>query len=109
MSARPKARENVVKVTAPKGSTKSSVVKFGAVTITGSRPSADEVKLNIGRSTIALDRVAKKLAKPGVRIRPKKDVPLFFVDPENPDLIVRKLNGELTRGVLEGGVFKVRR
>ncbi len=53
------------------------------------------------------ERARKKLAKPGVTIRPKKNVPLFHVDDVHAGTFIRKLNGRVERGILEDGVFKV--
>ncbi len=82
-------------------------VRIGGVYVTGDRSSAAEVKRAVAISTAKLEKLADKVAKPGVRIRAKRDVPLFSVDPDRPDRFVRKLNGRIDTGVLENGVFKV--
>lgn len=82
-------------------------VKFGSVVVTGPRPSKESVAANVARSTEALERLAKRIVKPGIRLRPKKDVPLYWVDERDPDLLVRQLNGERTRGRLVDGFFQV--
>jgi hypothetical protein len=82
-------------------------VKFGDVTITARRPSDAEIQRNVEASTNALKRALPRLLRPGVRIYPKKDIPLYWVDPDNPDEgLIRKLNGKVQRGVLEDGTFK---
>lgn len=81
--------------------------KFGSVVVTGARPSASSVKANVSRSTEALARVTKKLVKPGVSIRQKKDVPQFSVVEDEPGVFIRRLNGRIERGDVVAGVFRV--
>ncbi|MCZ8043251.1 MAG: hypothetical protein O9330_12275 [Beijerinckiaceae bacterium] len=82
-------------------------VKFGDVTISGTKPSAEVVKVNVERSSLALERVAKKLMSPGVTIRPKKGVPQYSVADGEAGVFIRKLDGRVERGRVVGGVFKV--
>lgn len=88
------------------GKIKSRRVRFGSVTVTAPAPSSALVQHNIELSTQALERVAKRLAKPGVTLRAKKDVPLYSLDSDNPDVMIRKLNGKTERGQLIDGSFK---
>ena len=96
-------------VARPGGGGETHTVRFGDVTVTGPRPSEDEVRRNAEASTAALKRALPFFLRPGVRIYPKKDVPLFWADEENPtDGFIRKLNGKIERGVVdEDGNFKV--
>jgi hypothetical protein len=80
-------------------------VKFGDVTVTGKAPSAKLVRENVERSTRALERVGKKLIKPGVHLPEKKGVPRYSADENNPHLIIRRLNGQTTTGRLQDGQF----
>jgi hypothetical protein len=83
-------------------------IRFGDVTITAQRPSDEEIRRNVEASTAALKRALPAFLHPGVHIEPKKDVPLFWADEENPEEgFIRLLNGKLERGVLdEDGTFK---
>lgn len=81
--------------------------KFGRVVVTGTRPSAESVKANVSRSTEALERVSRKLVKPGISLRSKKDVPRFSVVEDEPGVFIRRLNGRIQRGRVVAGVFKV--
>jgi hypothetical protein len=83
-------------------------VTFGDVTITTQRPSDEEIQRNAEASTAALRRALPAFLKPGIRIYPKKDVPLFWADEDNPaEGVIRKLNGKIERGVVdEDGNFK---
>jgi len=82
-------------------------IKFGSVTISGSKPSAGSIKKNVERSTAALERVVKRLERPGVDIRAKKDVPQFSVAEGESGVFVRRLNGRINRGRLVNGAFEV--
>jgi hypothetical protein len=83
-------------------------IRFGDVTITAQRPSEAEIQRNVEASTRALKRALPRLLRPGVRIYAKKDVPLYWADPDSPaEGFIRKLNGKLQRGVLDhDGQFK---
>jgi hypothetical protein len=85
------------------------LVTFGAVTVTATRPHPDIVSKNVLAGQSALERVAKKLAKPGVTIRSAKGVPLYYVDENHPKVIVRELDGKREQGALRNGKFEPRR
>ena len=89
------------------GVKRGSRVKFGSVTVTGMKPTAAAVKINVERSTQALERITKSLARPGVMLRPKKDVPQFSVAEGESGVFIRRLNGRVERGRLVGGRFRV--
>lgn len=82
-------------------------VEFGSVTISGAKPSASSVAMNVERSTEALERVARKLVKPGVALRAKKGVPYYSVAEGETGVFVRRLDGRVERGRLVDGAFKV--
>jgi hypothetical protein len=88
------------------GARRSAKVKFGSVTISGTKPAAATVATNVKRSTDALERVTKTLSKPGVVIRPKKDVPQFSAEGER-GVFIRRLNGRVERGRMLDGTFQV--
>lgn len=81
--------------------------RFGSVTIMAPSPSAAMVQHHVKASTEALERLAKRAAKPGVLLRAKKDVPLYSLDSDNPDVMIRKLNGKTERGRFINDVFEV--
>lgn len=81
-------------------------VKFGDVTVTAPAPPKEAVERSIALSTLALERLSRRIAKPGVVLRAKKDVPLFSVDGDEPDVIIRRLNGRIERGTITNGEFK---
>ena len=43
---------------------------------------------------------------PGVKLRARKGVPLFFADPARPGRIIRELDGKRESGVIENGTLK---
>jgi hypothetical protein len=86
---------------------RESKVKFGSVTISGRKPNAAVVTRNVERSTEALERVSKRLIKPGVTIRRKKDVPQYSVAEGETGVFIRRLNGRTERGRLVKGEFQV--
>jgi hypothetical protein len=90
-----------------KGSARGSKVKFGGVTVSGVKPSAASVRVNVERSTQALERVSKSLARSGVTLRAKKDVPQFSVAEGERGIFIRRLNGRVERGRMVNGQFMV--
>lgn len=81
-------------------------VKFGDVTITAPAPTRSVVAAHVAVSTAALSRAVERLAKPGISLRAKKGVPLFSLDSEDPDVVIRTLDGKTERGHLVDGVFQ---
>jgi hypothetical protein len=90
------------------GSVRSAkTVTFGSVTMIVSAPSSTEVKRNIRAGQKALSRAKNVFLTPGVKLDVAKGVPLFSVDLDNPELLVRKLNGKRERGFIRNGQFEV--
>ena len=94
-------------VTVRTGGSRNCKTKFGGVTITGRRPPAEIVTRNVERSSMALERVGKKLTKPGIAIRSKRNVPQYSVAEDEIGVFIRRLNGRVERGRLVKGVFRV--
>lgn len=84
----------------------SAKVTVGSVTVSVSKPTQEMIKRNIAASGVALSRAMKEIIKPGVKLNPAKGVPLYQADPDNPDLIIRKLDGKLEKGRFVAGKFK---
>lgn len=82
-------------------------VTFGSVTVMVRPPTKAEVQRNVEQSTKALARALKRLVRPGVRLYPKRGVPLYWGDEERPGKFVRLLDGKRDLGILENGEFKV--
>ena len=86
---------------------KARRIRFGSITVTSPPPSKAMVRSNVKASTQALERVTVRLAKAGVRLYSKKDVPLYSLDSDDPDVMIRKLNGKIDRGRFVDGAFMV--
>lgn len=92
-----------------KGTTKRvRLVKttLGNVTVSAQKPSAALVKDNVKRSSQALQRVAERIIRAGVTLPQRKGVPRYSVDEDNPKIVIRKLDGQVTRGQLVNGKFE---
>lgn len=80
--------------------------KLGNVTVSARKPSADLVKENVSRSSEALKRLSKRLvSKSGVYLPDKKGFPRYSVDENNPQYIIRRLDGRTSRGEFIDGSF----
>jgi DNA-binding XRE family transcriptional regulator len=64
-------------------------------------------KRNIKAGQDALARAMWKMTKPGVVIKRKKDVPLYYADPNRKGIIIRELNGKRELGIFKKGKFKI--
>ncbi len=84
---------------------KGQKTTFGNMTVQGIKPSDERVKINVARSTEALERLAKSLVRPGVSLPRKKDVPRYSADENEAGVYVRHLNNQVSRGQLVDGDF----
>ena len=82
-------------------------IKFGAVTVMIAPPSAAEIESNIREGQSALLRAKQAFIKTGVKISRPKGKPLYFGSPENPEWIIREVDGVRTVGKYVGGRFRV--
>jgi len=84
-------------------------VTFGGVTVSAYSQTKKVVRKNIVDGQSALKRAAASLLRPGVALRLNPDVPLYHVDENDPETIIRELNGKREKGVvLSNGRFKVK-
>jgi hypothetical protein len=74
--------------------------------ITARRPSDTEIQRSAEGGWAGLAPAFRQTRAPGVRVYPKKDVPLCPVDPDNPTAFIPKLNGRIDRGLFADGRFK---
>lgn len=79
---------------------------FGSVTVVVRAPSATEIKRNIKAGQTALARAKPALAKKGVTLASPKKAPIYYVDESAAGLIVRDIDGQVTKGRVVNGVFK---
>jgi hypothetical protein len=85
---------------------KGATVRYGSASMKWGAGQETALVDNILRGQQALKKAKKKVVKPGVALRARKDVPMFFADPSNPKRLIRELNGKRETGVFEDGAFK---
>ena len=88
-------------------SAKMTTVTFGSVTVTGPAPSEEVVRENIAASRRALERALDAFKKPGIRLPRRRYVPLYRADPNEPNILIRELNGREERGTMLDGQFVI--
>ena len=89
------------------GTQKMRTTKFGNVTVTAPAPTEEQIARGVREGTRALEGLVRAFEKlPGIDLPRQKDVPLFWADDDNPDIIIRELNGKIDRGRLVNGKYK---
>ena len=94
------------RVTVRNGGDKMRAVTFGSVTVRAAVPATADIDRNVASGQSALARARAAMLKPGVRLSTRKDVPLYHVDPDRPDEVIRKLDGKVERGRFVDGAFQ---
>lgn len=94
-------------ITLPNERGPQRTVTFGNVTVTGDEPSAESVAESLAISRRAMEGLARALAKPGIRLPEKKNVPQFWVDEYDTSIFIRRLNKKTERGRMVNGEFQV--
>jgi hypothetical protein len=84
---------------------KTGVVVFGTAKIRVELPGTAEIARNVKLGQSAFIRVKDRLLDSGIRLRKTRGVPLYHTDPKQPTLIIQRLNGKLSRGVIRDGKF----
>lgn len=79
---------------------------FGGYVLVSAKPSPALVRESVAQSAEALERIGRKLMNPGMKIEAFDDVPLYSLDPGDPGVVIRKLNGKTERGQIVGGAFR---
>ncbi len=82
-------------------------LRFGSAVVKVRKADTRELAENVARGQAALARAMRALQTPGVKLKRTKGVPLYAADPEQPDHLVRVIDGRRERGVFEDGEFKV--
>lgn len=101
------SRDVAMTIDVDAGSGPRKIVRFGSATYKGPRPSKDVLQRNIEAGQAALARGLKALVKPGVKLKLKKGVPRYSADPTSPGVLIRNVDGQIDRVMLEDGVFRV--
>ena len=84
-------------------------IHFGTTIFEAVRPSETQLKKNIAAGRKAMKHLVEALPIVGVEIKRTRKVPLFHVDAQDPTVLIRDLNGKISRGTITKGVFKVLR
>lgn len=80
-------------------------ISVGSISIRAKRPTAQQsarARSDGKRAAIAL---ANALAEPGVNLTFKPGIPVFSVDPQDSNLVIRELDGRTARGYFKDGKF----
>lgn len=88
------------------GNSASLKIRFGSVLVEASAPSKSAAKRNIEAGSVAMGRVGRALARPGVKVELGRDVPLYKADPSRAGYLIRTLKGSQQSGKIVGGKFK---
>ena len=83
-------------------------VTFGNVTVTGPELTLEQRARNAAESTAALSRLKPHLVVPGVRIKRKPGVPVFYANKHRPGTVIREIDDREDVGLLQkDGTFKL--
>jgi len=82
-------------------------VTFGSVTIRTERPTPEAIKKNILDGQMALARGLEAFKTKGVKLNVSKGTALYQANPNNPELLIRNIDGKIDQGVFENGQFRV--
>lgn len=80
-------------------------ILFGSVTVEATLPPEHIRRANIEAGQKALMRAKSALIKPGIKLSREKGVPLYFGCDDQPDLLIRELDGKRTLGKIVRGRF----
>ncbi|MGN6820461.1 MAG: hypothetical protein ACTHJR_17510 [Sphingomonas sp.] len=100
------SKKRSARVTVRKTGGKTRAVTFGSVTVRAAKPPEADIEKNVASGQSALARARATMLKPGVRLSTSRDVPLYHVDPNKPDEVIRKLGGKTERGRFVNGAFQ---
>ncbi len=82
-------------------------VTFGSVTIRTERPSPEVITKNIVDGQMAFARAIEAFKTKGVKLNVSKGTALYQANPNNPELLIRNIDGKIDQGVFENGQFRV--
>lgn len=82
-------------------------VRFGAVTVEVIPATRTEKDRNIREGQVVLTKLLKRIQKPGVKLSLKKDVPIYYADPDDPRYLLRRLRNTTERVRYSDGDFVV--
>ncbi|MCP2008606.1 hypothetical protein [Duganella violaceipulchra] len=80
-------------------------ITVGSITIRAKKPTAQQMVRARGEGKRAAIALAGVLAEPGVELIFEPGTPIFSVDPQDPNLVIRELDGRTARGYFKNGKF----
>ncbi|WP_156798921.1 hypothetical protein [Gemmatimonas aurantiaca] len=83
-------------------------IKVGDVTITTERAHESVRRQNVARGQQALRRAADGIRTVGVTISETPGIPLYRVDPQDPDRVIRQTGNKVESGQFLNGVFRAK-
>jgi hypothetical protein len=83
----------------------AGTTRFGSVQAKSIATDGATRHANIALGQAALKRAKIAFVKRGVSLRHRKDVPVFFADPREPSVLIRRLGGREERGQIVDGAF----
>jgi len=82
-------------------------VTFGSVTIRTEREDPEVIRKNIIEGQKAFARALEAFKTKGVKLNVPKGTALYQANPNNPNLLIRNIDGKIDQGVFEHGQFQV--
>ncbi len=76
-------------------------ISEGSIAIRAKKPTAQQLVRARGEGK----RSAIMMVEPGVELSLEPGTPIFSVDRQDPNLVIRELDGRLTRGYFKDGKF----
>ena len=82
-------------------------ITFGSVTIRTKPADPEVIKKNIIEGQKAFARALEAFKTKGVKLNVPKGTALYHANPNNPNLLIRNIDGKIDQGVFENGQFRV--
>jgi hypothetical protein len=82
-------------------------VTFGSVTIRTEPADPEVIRKNIIKGQKAFARALEAFKTKGVKLNVPKGTALYQANPNNPNLLIRNIDGKIDQGVFENGQFLV--
>jgi len=80
-------------------------VQVGSVNVSVRVPTEVERKQRVSESKTVSGRLGKAILTPGVKLSIKSTTPIYAADTKDPNLVVRKVGRNVSRGMFKNGVF----
>ncbi|NVD96768.1 hypothetical protein [Massilia sp. BJB1822] len=81
-------------------------LRIGLVSVRSPQAEPDEMQAALEASEQAKRGLLAALGKPGIELDFGQDTPVYFGDPEHPELVIQQWRGRETRGQFVDGEFQ---